>query len=110
MEVGPDRWALRAAHRIPKRLYRGPIWEMGIPIMVLPLRGEDLLGWMSLANEVPGWRLYRTIARYWADGQRSLAEIARLVALETGRSIGPTIELYFNLREKMGLVRIETKD
>ena len=47
-----------------------------------------------------------TLAVYWADGKRSLLEVARLVELESGRSDLPYLVGYFGYIEKMGLVSL----
>ncbi len=105
--IEPDAWTRRAAKIAPRRLYRGPVMEMNVPSQVLPLNAEDTQTWHSLASETPGWRLIKALAEYWVDGRRNLAEIARLVELETGRSAGPTIERYFNLLARAGLMLME---
>ncbi len=107
LSVEPDDWQQRAAHIVPRRLYRGPIMETGLPRSVLQLSAEERKTWSALPGQVPAWRLVRAFAEYWTDGYRSLAEIARLVALETGIDAGPTIETWFNLMAKAGLMQIE---
>ena len=108
LRTKPDEWQQRAAAMIPHRLYRGPVMEMGFPNTVLQLDEADQTAWTALYRQVPAWRLVRAFAEYWADGRRSLAEIARLVALETGHFAGPAIESYFNLLVKAGLMQIST--
>ena len=105
--VEPNPWALSARGIIPQRLYRGPIMEMGSPEALFPFNDEDLATWRSLADDVPKWRLVRALAEYWTDGERDLAEIARLTAMETGQHAGPTIERWFRLLEKAGLMVIQ---
>ncbi len=103
-----DAWAIRAQNIIPRRRYRGPIMEMGFPNRVLSLDDEGGNAWRALAQQ-PYWRLLRAIAEYWTDGHRSLAEIADLVALETGFHVGPAIEQYFTLLAQVGLMDLQQR-
>ena len=108
LALEPDDWQQRAAGIVPRRLYRGPIMAMVFPDVVLPLDEDDQQVWQALFAQVPGWRMLKAFAEYWADGERSLAEIARLVELETGHAIGPAIETYFNLLAKVGLMEMRS--
>jgi hypothetical protein len=45
-----------------------------------------------------------TLALYWADGARSVLEIADLVELESGRRDVELILTYFQLLEALGFV------
>jgi hypothetical protein len=109
LDPKPDAWAQQAASVIPKRLYRGPIMEMGSPRGLFPFDDADAATWQDLYRQVEHWRLLRALAEYWVDGQRSLAEIARLVELESGQAIGPAIETYFNLLAKAGMMTLERR-
>lgn len=102
-----DAWTLRASAIIPQRLYRGPIMEMGSPNQLFAFDEEDIVTWRGLYAQIPEWRLVRVFAEYWADGQRNLAEIAHLVAMESGQSAGPAIETWFRLLEKAGLMTMQ---
>ncbi len=101
-----DAWERHAQKIIPRRRYRGPIMEMGLPNRVLSLDEEDVRIWLAL-TEQPYWRLLRALAEYWTDGRRSLAEIAKLVALETGFEVGPAIEQHFSLLARVGLIEFQ---
>ncbi len=46
---------------------------------------------------------------FWADGRRSLAEIAELVELETGERALDLLRGYFELLAKAGLVELRTQ-
>ncbi|MBX7235074.1 MAG: DUF4910 domain-containing protein [Caldilineales bacterium] len=95
------------ASLIPVRHYRGPMMEMMPPLSGLGLDDEDAAAWSRLHEEISDWESWRQYAEFWADGRRTLAEIARLVELETGRALGPAFATYFRLLEKAGLVRME---
>ncbi len=106
LDALPDA-SLRAApddHLVPVRLYRGPIMDLASPLPPISLAGADVTTWRQLYRDVPGWMSVRVYAEYWADGRRTLAEIARLVELETGRALAPAIAAYFRLLEKAGVV------
>ncbi len=91
---------------VPQRLYRGPIMDLASPLPPIPLSAPDAAAWEQLYRDVPGWMGVRAYAEYWADGRRTLAEIARLVELETGRAQGPALAAYFRLLEKGGVMRL----
>ncbi len=107
LDAQPDAWTLRASAIIPRRLYRGPIMEMGWPRRLFPFDEDDIETWRHLYQQVPGWRLVRALAQYWTDGHRNLAEIARLTALESGQEAGPAIETWFRLLQKAGLMTLD---
>ncbi len=95
-----DPWFESAAQVVPVRRYRGPIMDMAAPLAAMPLDEADLTAWRQLYADIPNWRMLRLFAEYWADGHRTLAEIARLVEMETGQALGPSIETYFRLLKK----------
>jgi aminopeptidase YwaD len=96
----------RAADLIPLRQIRGPI----------PLEGHlgrlddaDRERWRECVGARSG-RAYRTmvdLALYWADGRRSLLEIAGLVELESGLRDVDLLLTYFALLEKLGFVAFQ---
>jgi len=108
LSIEPDDWQRRAAGITPRRLYRGPVMEMGLPNIVIQLSEDDQKIWMGLYQQVPGWRLVRAFAEYWTDGRHNLAEIARLVEMETGQAIGPAIETYFDLLARVGMMEMRS--
>jgi hypothetical protein len=65
------------------------------------------------------WQLYdeadevlhvgASLLQYWADGQRTIAEIADLVELELGQPIGEVALRYFKLLAAAGLVEWAVK-
>lgn len=90
---------------IPRRLYRGPLMLMGMtaPSTAPP---ADHAEWERLFADTPNWSGFRFLAEYWADGYRTLAEIARLLRLETDRNLGQAVATYFRLLERAGLVEL----
>jgi hypothetical protein len=95
-----------SAALVPRRLYRGPLMLMGM--MAPPTAPEaDRIEWERLFAETPNWSGLRFLAEYWADGNRTLAEITRLMTLETGCHLGPAITAYFHLLARAGLVELQ---
>ena len=94
----PDDLAT-AARQVPQRLFRGPV-------EVLPnrLTPDDQEAWWTFQRDrLQSKSAQATVAQYWADGQRTLAEIDRLVALETGTGDLDTLVTYFEFLVKAGL-------
>jgi len=102
-----DEWSRRAARILPRRKYRGPIMEMSTPRRLFDFDADDLATWRSLPDQAPHWRRLRALAEYWTNGRRNLAEIARLVELESGERAGEAIETWFNLLAKAGLITLD---
>ncbi len=92
-----------AASTIPRRLHRGPPSTRSW-IRRLSRQERDAL-W-RLEREHREGRILGTLALYWADGRRSLLEIADLVELETGRRDLDYLVEYFNHLERMGLIEL----
>ena len=80
--------------------------DMAAPQSSFSLEEADEAAWRQLYADIPNWRMMRVYADYWTDGRRTLAEIAKLVELETGQALGPSIETYFRLLEKAGVMEI----
>ncbi len=98
-----EPWAERAEELIPVRRYRGPIAQL--QPYLRRLTWEDREAWHRLRKdfkEKPA--ILPTLALYWADGRRTLAEIIDLVELEAGERAGKWLVRHFELLEKMGLL------
>jgi len=104
-EKARDEWEEKAARLVPVRRYPGPV---------------NLLGFMSKlsAEEQEEWRVYSkahrqesrhlaVVALYWADGQRTLLDIAEAVEIETGQRAVEFLVKYFELLGKLGLVELK---
>lgn len=95
----------KQARLIVRRRYRGP------PAQLRPylqkLSPEDREAWHRLRKELKDRpSILPTLALYWADGKRTLAEIGELVELESGEQVGELLLEHFQLLEKMGLVEL----
>ena len=67
--------------------------------------GSVLSGMEEL--EAGGHHTLTALALYWADGARSLLEIADLVELESGKRDMELLLTYFRLLEKLGFINFE---
>ncbi len=93
-----------AADLIPERQIRGPI---PLDDHLHRLAEEEREAWRRLLKERKGWMHHTltNLALFWADGARSVLEIADLVELESGQRDVELLLAYFRLLEKLGLVR-----
>jgi len=87
----------------PRRRFRGPI-SIGPWLRKLPR--EDREAYWRLNKKYRESWIQGVLAQYWADGQRSLLEIARLIELEIGRCDLEYLVELFRLYEKMGLITL----
>ncbi|MCD6480278.1 DUF4910 domain-containing protein [Candidatus Bathyarchaeota archaeon] len=87
----------------PKRRFRGPI-SIGPWLRKLPR--EDREAYWRLNKKYRESQIQGILAQYWADGHRSLLEIARLIEIEIGRCDLQYLMELFRLYEKMGLVTL----
>ncbi|MBU0705062.1 MAG: M28 family peptidase, partial [Chloroflexi bacterium] len=99
----------KAARLIPHRLFRGPL-QTREQVRRLDEAGRD--EWWELDQRI-GKEASQTVpalAQYWADGQRTIAEIGQLIALETGLETTPLLVEYFCFMERLGLVELEERE
>jgi aminopeptidase YwaD len=92
-----------ASALIPLRQVKGPI-PLGSHLRRLDADVRE--AWRQLLEARPG-RMHATLtllALFWADGQRSVLEIADLVELETGQYDVELLLSYFRLLEKLAFV------
>ena len=100
----PDEWTARAETMIPRRCYRGPASWKDHQHLLSP---EEREHWRKLVKDrEAGGRTLPVLAQYWADGERSVLEIADLVEMETGQRDVELLVEYFWLLTKMGLVEL----
>jgi hypothetical protein len=96
----------RASKTVPKRTYRGPISLGGYTHMpwYYRLSAEDRDDLWKLGKDHPDARNYVNLAIYWADGERNLLDISRLVELEAGSTDLEYLAGYFELLRKLKLL------
>lgn len=101
-----ETWRTEAAALYPRRTSPGPI-DVG---MALQADHPELLPRFWALGERGGHALYdaATLFQYWADGSRSVAEIAGFVALETGFEPGDLALAYFRLLADAGLLALDS--
>ena len=95
------------AEKVPEKLYRGPVSSRP---WVAKLGKEDREALRALNkkhNVTYGGPM--TLALYWTDGSRSIAEISRMVELESGSTNLAYMVEYFGFMEKMDLVKLDNR-
>jgi len=101
-----DAWDTRARHLIPCRLYRGPV-NPGRLISRLSQEEQDT--WHRLLKEhAEAPRVLPVVALFWADGQRTLYQIAELVELETGHRDTELLVRYFEFLAQVELIELKS--
>jgi hypothetical protein len=90
---------------IPSRVFRGPVSpHFHLHKLTVQAR-EEARAWQKEHA-----RLYRAlgvVANYWVDGKRTVADIADLVELETGKRNVELLVKHFNLLDRLGLMALE---
>lgn len=102
-EQEPSEQEREAAGLIPRRQVRGPIpFRAELP----RLEPEDRERWRRLTEQRKRGSEHTliTLALYWADGARSVLDIADLVEMEAGVRDVELLTAYFQLLEKLGWV------
>jgi len=95
-----------AARLIPRRLFRGPVPGYA---HLLDEAGRD--EWWEFRQRMgkEASRALPALAQYWADGQRTVGEIGRLIALETELEVTPLLVEYFRFAQRLGVVDLVEK-
>ena len=101
-----DEWDQQALGMVPSRKFRGPV-PSGFNLHKLtPEERETVYAWFKEYG-----RLYHrlgTMANYWVNGERTVAEIADLVELETGQRNVQLLVKHYSLLAKLGLMALRT--
>jgi hypothetical protein len=95
-----------ASGLVPVRRLRGPV---PLSPHLGRLTGAEQDAWRQLtkARKDRSWNTLIHLAAYWADGSRSVLEIADVVELETGKRDVELLVAYFRLLDKLGFVSLE---
>lgn len=92
---------------VPVRLHKGPPADGEIRRRIYSLPEEEAERWYKLNKEQGNKRyILPVLALYWADGRRSLAEILKLVELESGLEARDFLVEYFRFLEKTGFLEL----
>ncbi|MFO8060782.1 MAG: DUF4910 domain-containing protein [Bacillota bacterium] len=86
----------------PERLHPGP---PSLGRLLAKASPEPVEQWRVIRKKHPRLNAGYTLALYWADGGRSLAEIRDLVELESGMDLTEVIEPLFSTLEELGVIR-----
>jgi hypothetical protein len=97
-----------AARLIPRRLFRGPLAGAGHVSRLDEATRDEWWELNKQINQKMSWTA-SALAQYWADGQRSVAEIARRIGLEADLDAAPLLPLlvdYFRFLERLGVLEL----
>ncbi len=96
-----------ASQWVPVRTMRGPI-PLGVHLQKLEEKERE--AWRQMLKERSGMAAHTLtdLALYWADGQRSLLEIADLVEMESGQRDVELLMAYMRLLHKLGFVELQS--
>jgi len=89
---------------VVRRVLPGPVDPRSLLRQLPRTRRARLVKWL---DERKGALMIGTLGLYWADGKRSIAEIARLVAAELGDTDPGFLKYYFGLLEDAGIVELD---
>ncbi len=101
-----ERSRPEAADIVPRRRFRGPLSIAGL-VRHRPAAERD--AWWEVEQRLKSvapktsWTI-PLLAQYWADGQRTVAEIGECVRLETGLEVTSWLVEYFRFLSSVGLV------
>ncbi len=102
----PDSWEQEAANLVPGRLFPGPV-SPGAYMHRLPAAArEEARAWQKEHRAL--YFAVSTVANYWVDGKRTIAEIADLVELETGKRDVQVLARHFKLLAQLGLMSLRS--
>jgi hypothetical protein len=101
-----DELERQAAKRIPHRLMRGPI-PIESHLERLPEAARQPWRQLLEARSDEASEAMTTLALYWADGARSVLDIAGLVELETGQPDLELVSKTFEILQALGFVSLQ---
>ena len=104
----PEEPASAGAHRVPRRRQRGMLdflWRLLEGVDRLAPDESAALG--AFERTAPGGTTFFDLAWFACDGRRSIAEIAELVRLETGRASDAEVAGFFEWMDRLGLATLE---
>jgi hypothetical protein len=101
-----DEWEQKAATLVPRRTYRGPVYSR--PHLKRLSDEERDEYWQVRQTVFRGSYGLVLLAEYWADGERTLLDIADLIELETGQRNVELLVRYFQTLAKVDLMELET--
>jgi len=103
----PDEWDRQAAGLVPVRRFRGPVSANSRMYRLPAPEREEISRWIQQNHEQ--YYLQGTLAGYWVDGKRSVAEIADLVELEADQCSVQLLVKHFKLLERLDLMALQAR-
>ena len=103
----PDEWDRQAAGLVPVRRFRGPVSASSRMYRLPAPEREEISRWIQQNHEQ--YYSQGTLAGYWVDGKRSVAEIADLVELEAGQCSVQLLVKHFKLLERLDLMALQAR-
>ncbi len=101
-----DEWERQAAAVVPSRLFRGPVPSGPYMHLLTPQERDEARAWQKEHRSQHS--ALRTLADYWVDGMRTVAQIADLVELETGQRNVQLLVRHFQLLARLELMALRT--
>jgi aminopeptidase YwaD len=102
----PDSSADEAATLVPGRLFPGPVSPGAYLHRLSAVEREEVHAWQK--EHGTAYRGMATVANYWVDGKRTVAEIADLVELETGKRDVELLVRHYKLLAQLELMSLRT--
>jgi len=105
-QAEPDRWDKQAATLVPGRLFPGPVSPDAYLHLLTPAEREETYSWQKEHRAV--YHSMATVANYWVDGKRTVAQIADLVELETGKRNVQVLVRHYRLLARLEQMSLRT--
>jgi hypothetical protein len=102
----PDSSDEEAATLVPGRLFPGPVSPGAYIHRLSAVEREEVRAWQKEHRTV--YYGMATLANYWVDGKRTVAEIADLVELETGKRDVHLLVQHYELLARLELMSLRT--
>ncbi len=94
---------------VPRRRFRGPLQAEAVLARLDAAARDEWYALAKGAGESSGGRVLPVLALYWADGKRSVGEIAALLKQECGVDAGEFLARYFGKLVELGLLDVRQK-
>jgi hypothetical protein len=100
----PDEWERQSARLVPGRLFPGPVSPGPYLYKLPPEKREELRSWFN--DHRSDYSAMSTLANYWVDGERTVAQIADLVEDEIGKRNVQLLVKHYQLLAELGLMSL----
>jgi len=95
---------VEGADLVPRRTLRGPVHAARAVNRLGPEWRDRWWDLQQRARKAP--RIITALAQYWADGHRTVGEIAALIQQETGHEVTALLVEYFSALADLGLAEV----